>query len=177
MPLIVNDELYHDGQPGMHWGVRRYQNKDGTLTEAGKKRYRKMQNKAIKQIDKYSKLEQKISKRGSEVADTRYRSASRKYGELADKTRKLKANAVKQYEEYGYRKAMAVLEKESIKKMTFDGLLKDQAAYAKASFVQGGVATAVKGTPEDQRRNRIVSVSDREKARKQARRDAERKYK
>lgn len=32
-------ELYHHGILGMHWGIRRYQNKDGSLTSAGKKRY------------------------------------------------------------------------------------------------------------------------------------------
>ena len=32
-------ELQHHGVKGMKWGVRRYQNKDGTLTAAGKKRY------------------------------------------------------------------------------------------------------------------------------------------
>lgn len=31
-------QLQHHGVKGMKWGVRRYQNKDGTLTAAGKKR-------------------------------------------------------------------------------------------------------------------------------------------
>lgn len=34
-----NKELYHHGIKGMKWGVRRYQNKDGSLTAAGKQRY------------------------------------------------------------------------------------------------------------------------------------------
>ena len=35
----MDNELYHYGITGQKWGVSRYQNKDGTLTEAGKKRY------------------------------------------------------------------------------------------------------------------------------------------
>lgn len=36
--------LYHSGIKGMKWGVRRFQNEDGTLTEAGKARYGVGQN-------------------------------------------------------------------------------------------------------------------------------------
>lgn len=36
---MTENELVHFGIKGMRWGVRRYRNKDGTLTPAGKKRY------------------------------------------------------------------------------------------------------------------------------------------
>jgi hypothetical protein len=36
----VEDSLAHHGTKGMRWGIRRYQNKDGSLTPAGKKRYK-----------------------------------------------------------------------------------------------------------------------------------------
>ena len=33
---LDDDELMHYGVKGMHWGIRRYQNKDGSLTPLGK---------------------------------------------------------------------------------------------------------------------------------------------
>lgn len=41
MQLISNDYLAHHGILGQKWGVRRYQNEDGSLTTAGKSRYYK----------------------------------------------------------------------------------------------------------------------------------------
>jgi hypothetical protein len=47
-----NNELYHWGVKGMKWGVRRYQNPDGSLTNAGKKRQARIERKDQKKLQK-----------------------------------------------------------------------------------------------------------------------------
>ena len=47
-----NYQLYHWGIKGMRWGVRRYQNKDGSLTDAGKKRLERERIKSNRIITK-----------------------------------------------------------------------------------------------------------------------------
>lgn len=46
---IRSDELVHWGIKGQRWGIRRYQNPDGTLTEEGKARYDKQEEGKARQ--------------------------------------------------------------------------------------------------------------------------------
>jgi hypothetical protein len=79
----INNELKHYGILGMKWGVRRFQNKDGSLTEAGKKRYtglkgmikrkeeaRSVENRAKKYKNLSDEMAYKVAK--GEQAVSRY---------------------------------------------------------------------------------------------------------
>ena len=83
-----NDELQHWGIKGQKWGQRRYQNKDGSLTPEGKKRYNQ-------EVEKLKAEEAKI-KAAEKVAATKKKTQAKldkldaKKAELEDRKKKLK---------------------------------------------------------------------------------------
>ena len=71
------EELYHHGVKGMKWGVRRFQNKDGSMTDIGKKRYardarEKEFNKYDESSGKYYKQSKKNGRSDLEFDANRY---------------------------------------------------------------------------------------------------------
>lgn len=75
---IYSDEnLSHHGIKGQKWGVRRYQNEDGTYTNAGRKRY------SIQAARKYYKIDRLKRKQESDSTDFRT------YKKLGKKIRKV----------------------------------------------------------------------------------------
>lgn len=73
--LYKHDEITHHGIPGMKWGVRRYQNKDGTLTAKGKQRYNeelakvRQQEKVVKNKTAVKGRLDRLAARQKAVAD------------------------------------------------------------------------------------------------------------
>lgn len=100
--MVEMDELYHHGIKGQKWGVRRYQNKDGTYTSAGKKR-RQAENYSKQQRTRDRKIygrgaERRINNRmlkGESIQSARHNEVKRKGRiESAKKIGKTSAKAV-----------------------------------------------------------------------------------
>lgn len=67
----MNDnELMHYGVKGMKWGVRRFQNEDGSLTSAGKKRQVKRDQRAAKYYDRANERQREIDNLNDSLKST-----------------------------------------------------------------------------------------------------------
>lgn len=71
------NELYHHGVKGQKWYIRRYQNEDGSLTEAGKKRYAQYKDIAEKRFkNRHDYYAKKADKNASGLTERTVRKAA-----------------------------------------------------------------------------------------------------
>lgn len=96
----MNDlELYHHGVKGQRWGVRRYQNKDGSLTSYGKKRYAKelakleAEKKRVRQQEQTAKKMKKLDDMRKDIDE---RKKALKTDESPEPTKQPKAQTTPQ---------------------------------------------------------------------------------
>lgn len=72
--FTYSDELYHHGILGMKWGIRRFQNKDGSLTPQGRKR-KKLLKYETRPSNRSTSLFNNEEKRAKTVAESRKEAA------------------------------------------------------------------------------------------------------
>lgn len=96
----MDDELYHFGVKGMKWGVRRYQNEDGSLTSLGKKRDKMLSDRktAKKHSTTSNIVNAEYSRREFEDAKTRLKLENQK------KKSKRQQDLEKKYIDQGFAK-------------------------------------------------------------------------
>lgn len=146
-----NNYLEHHGILGMKWGVRRYQRKDGTLTNAGKKKY-------DKEMAKLKKEEQILKNKNRTQAKLEKLQSKRKSVEelkksLSSETSKPKTKSTSKLSDEELRDRVNRLQLEK----QYNELSSEQISFGKA-FINRAVKNVVVPAAEEMGRQVVRSI-------------------
>ena len=134
----MDSYIAHHGIIGMKWGVRRYQNKDGTLTNAGKARY---------STDSDAGSPAPNSGVGKKT-DTSSKSVS----EMSDEELRTRLNRINMEDQYN----AAMAKRNPQKNQRVNKLVNDLAEQAVRNFAQKGIEKLVKKVFDDKEVDKIT---------------------
>lgn len=122
--VLKDESLEHFGIKGMKWGVRRYQNKDGTLTDAGKKKLKTYKDK------EYARVSKRRDKWQDKYEMARYRRKGR--GLTRESSKELRTKSIRD----SYNKELEVIKKMKYKDMQSDKIAVGK-QWAKSAMIAG----------------------------------------
>lgn len=169
----IDNELYHHGTKGQEWGKRRYQNKDGSLTEEGRKHYgvgapreigkkiatairKKIKPTTEDLLEKKKKAEEKARQRElkEEIKDLKKPNRGKKLNELSDDELRQKMERLALEKQY---KEVEKSSKTSKGKEAFKNAMKRAATRAAANALETGINALAEKVASD------ITMSNRDK--------------
>lgn len=159
----MGNELMHWGIKGMKWGVRRYQNKDGSLTPAGKKRYdkemaklkeeEKIAKNKLKTQAKLNKLDEKRKevealKRGKPIAKSTKQHSKPSVKDMSDEELRQTVNRLLMEQQYAKLNPQQVSAGQKFVKKVMNDVVAPAATEVGKNVLKDAMTKAVKNASE-----------------------------